>query len=519
MIQGSNFDWKQFAKQCSPSWHPKRKKADKAVKRILEIARRKAQASSSPPKASEAAAKFLFRNSTDTKMQSFEALSEKAVCAAIVSSAGVLLKSPGKEYYVPLLNASALREWLVEVIGKTVYGENASADEINRITEALSQSFCSDLIHNLRCNYVMRRKEKLLTSGNNMFPLQDKVSVVSDGKIKTMSYAECGAAFRYQLDAKFDLEAEGFYTRRFLRDFLGADEEEDKAAWLRFWETLGYLLVPNQSAKVILFWYGLGDDGKSTLIRVVKKMVFPEGAVNDADIKTTTGSFGLSACIGSMLVVFHETNKPISLETSNFWKRITGGDGVTVNRKHRDMVQGKLNAKMLVTANKFVTFAPGVLDRALERRLEFVQVYAPKHEKDPELGEKLYAERDFIITQAIRGYARLQKNNFRFTACKKDSRLKELVLNGDATRAFLEDCADPACVQGPIAGDCTFASELAEVFKRWKKITGEKLTYKNLRESLLMRGFQYGRIRTREEDEFEGFGSQPRVWRGLKLKK
>ena len=84
-----------------------------------------------------------------------------------------------------------------------------------------------------------------------------------------------------------------YYTIGFLRDYLGLDEEEDAVVWLWFWEILRYLLVPNVSAKVIIIWYRLSDDGKSVVIRVVKKMVFPEDAVNDADIKTTTGSFGL----------------------------------------------------------------------------------------------------------------------------------------------------------------------------------------------------------------------------------
>ena len=514
----ANIDWKKCKEKMKPRWQPKKKTM--AVEKILRLANRKHRQADAPRTAKENADKLLFALIGNVGAQiDLNKLFNVALETGIVESKTLWLPDHSGHQYQVIPAKDDFRDWVTEEAAKALLGSKPSATAYDALQDKIPADICSEKFKNIRGNAVLKERAARFKGGRNMFPLRNVVVEVKEGKPIFKSYAETKTAFKYQIDAVFDLKADGHFTRKFLTDFLGTSEDDDPAAWKRFWEQFSYLIVPNQSAKAVIIWYGLGDDGKSTLIRVVKKMVFPEGAVNDADIKTTTGSFGLSACIGSMLVVFHETNKPISLETSNFWKRITGGDGVTVNRKHRDMVQGKLNAKMLVTANKFVTFAPGVLDRALERRLEFVQVYEPKHEKDPELGEKLYAERDFIITQAIRGYARLQKNNFRFTACKKDSRLKELVLNGDATRAFLEDCADPACVQGPIAGDCTFASELAEVFKRWKKITGEKLTYKNLRESLLMRGFQYGRIRTREEDEFDGFGSQPRVWRGLKLKK
>ena len=380
--------------------------------------------------------------------------------------------------------------------------------------EMIPCEICRDKFKNIRANAVLKKRAERFKHGKNLFPLREVVISVESGEITRLSYSELDAAFKYQIDADFDETAEGRWTRLFLTDFLGASKEEDPAAWYRFWEQMGYLMVPNQAAKCVIIMYGLGDDGKSTLVRAIKSIILPQGAVNENDVANTTDAFGMSACHDKVLVVLHETNRAISGSTAELWKKLSGEDGLTVNRKHKEKIPSAGCPKLWVTTNHFLTFKPGVLDRALEERLQFIQVYRPNHEKDPGLEEKLFAERDYIVTQAIKGYARLQRNNFVFTQCKKDNDLKNLVLNGDTAHAFLEDCVDPACLAGPQPGVCTYASELRKRFQNWKLTTGEKCSYRDLRATLLLRGFQYDRIRAGSDDSF---GSQPRVWRGLKL--
>ena len=515
----SNINWDDQKKKLQPSF--KRFCTSKGAVKIQEMAAKKCNQSDAPPNAKENADRLLFsQNGVAAEDDSRWIRDAVKVITkdAIRKGKQVLLRSHGFHYFVQINNKKEFRTWLIEGLGKVIYGKNATIEDIERIIHIVDTDFAGEEWEKISENYLYEMRGNLFDKGKNCFPLKDVVAVVEDGEIRLTSYSDCDAAFKYQINADFDEIAEGRYTRLFLTDFLGATEEEDPAAWDRFWEQFSYLMVSDQSAKCIIIWFGLGDDGKSTLIRVIGMIIIPNEAVSNNDVDNTTDAFGLSSCHDAQLVVLHETNSPISAKTAELWKKISGDDGLTVNRKHRDKIPAEGRPKVLVTTNHFPTFKHGVLDRALENRLEMLQVYRPNHAKDPKLKEKLFAERDYIVTQAIKGYARLQKNNYEFTQCKKDTDLKELVLNGDAAHAFLEDCADPACLEGPQPGVCTHASDLRERFKNWKRATGEKCTYRDLRATLLIRGFQYGRIRASSDDKYNGFGAQPRVWRGLKLK-
>lgn len=513
----ANIDWKKCKEKMKPRWQPKKKTM--AVEKILRLANRKHRQADAPRTAKENADKLLFALIGNVGAQiDLNKLFNVALETGIVESKTLWLPDHSGHQYQVIPAKDDFRDWVTEEAAKALLGSKPSATAYDALQDKIPADICSEKFKNIRGNAVLKERAARFKGGRNMFPLRNVVVEVKEGKPIFKSYAETKTAFKYQIDAVFDLKADGHFTRKFLTDFLGTSEDDDPAAWKRFWEQFSYLIVPNQSAKAVIIWYGLGDDGKSTLVWVLKLIVLPQGAVNDNDVQNTSDAFGMSSCHDKLIIVLHETNHPISAGTAELWKKLSGDDGLTVNRKHKEKIHSEGSPKLLVITNHFPTFKPGVLDRALESRLEMLQVYRPEHEKDPELKNKLYAERDYIVTQAILGYARLQANNYKFTECKKDSDLKELVINGEAACAFLQDYADPACLEGPQPGVCTHACKLRACFKNWKRVTGERCTYKDLRATLLIRGFQYGRIRPSSDDEFDGFGSQPRVWRGLKLK-
>ncbi len=523
MIEGTNIDSSQLRGATSPHWDPQKngsKTGNKLKAFFSKIKQDGAPKTALGNKNMEHPPEF---DKNQEKKKIRETAKNAAFEFSIIDENVLFLKEPSARNYAKVESVLRLREWMGEIVARKLYGKDATVENTDKIVNSIPMAFCRKIYDDLRCNFVLKKKARLFKKGKDSFPLRKEFVTIIDGEVKHFDYDHNfnRIAFKYQINANFNEAAQGKFTRKFLRDFLGLDEDGDEdgdhAAWLRFWEIQGYLLVPNQAGKCIVIWYGLGDDGKSVLIRVLGRIVLPKGAVNDNDVRNTTDAFGMSSCHDSLLIVLHETSRPITATMAEQWKKISGGDGLTVNRKHRDKIKSSGSPKLLVITNHFPTFCPGVLDRALENRLQMVQVFRPNHEKDTELEDKLYAERDFIVTQAILGYARLKANNFKFTECKKDLDLKELVTNGEAAHAFLEDCAEPACLENPQPGVFTYASELRKRFKIWKQSTGEKCTYKDLRATLLVRGFQYGRIRASSEEKFVDVGYQPRVWRGLKL--
>lgn len=185
--------------------------------------------------------------------------------------------------------------------------------------------------------------------------------------------------------------------------FVGSEEDDIR----RFWQMGGNLIFPNPDAKTIFIMHGDGNDGKSLLCSFIKRITIPSKAVCDADSTTAFSTFGIAAFADSQIVFLHELNGTISQLTADIIKRLTGGDGVMINRKNKDIVDALLKLKLLITCNHIPSFAPGVIDQALINRLQFLKVNAPpKKYEDKQLLEKLWEERDYFITMSIKGYAR-----------------------------------------------------------------------------------------------------------------
>lgn len=97
--------------------------------------------------------------------------------------------------------------------------------------------------------------------------------------------------------------------------------------------------------------FGEGGDGKSTFIRFLSEVVL--GHV--ANLKTDkSDSFCLTNCIGKIFLFINDCNNPYILRTDTV-KRITGGDSVSINIKHRDAIDRILLSTIIITSNKKLT--------------------------------------------------------------------------------------------------------------------------------------------------------------------
>ena len=182
----------------------------------------------------------------------------------------------------------------------------------------------------------------------------------------------------------------------------------------RIWQAVGYLLVPDQHGKAIILLQGRKHSGKSVLSNVVKNCFDDELvvalSVNEFDRRFATSSlYGKKLCVDADL-----SDERLSREAVSVLKKLTGADSISGDVKFGDYLQFTNSAKFLYGSNH-VVLLPNK-DAAFYDRLVVIPFAksVPRDARDFWLEEKLNAERDAIIVQALAAYRRLVKSNYRF---------------------------------------------------------------------------------------------------------
>jgi phage/plasmid-associated DNA primase len=396
----------------------------------------------------------------------------------------VYIKEPGNFHYIPLASSGALRTHILRLLC------NGSDKNLRLLQKKISRSKATRVYNNILDDPFAQDAGKDFINSGNCILTSTGVCIVEDGKNTLVPFKKIkdrGLLFTYAVKAAFNRNAAHDAWDRFLSKFIGKNQQDHR----RFWQLMGNLLFPNPAAKAIIIMHGNGNDGKSLLCKVIKMILTPFYAVCDADSTTAFSSFGIASFANAQIVFLHELNRTISQLSADIIKRLTGGDGVMINRKHKDIVDALLKLKLLITCNHLPRFAPGVIDQALINRLQFLKVKAPpKKLVDSELADKLFAERDYFITMAILGYAQLQSNNYKFDSSEKDTLLENAVLGINPAIAFRNDC----CV---IAEDGVLPGEdFKKVLKLWQKESLDDSKLKDIKQSLQNLGYEYKKMGT-----------------------
>lgn len=126
-------------------------------------------------------------------------------------------------------------------------------------------------------------------------------------------------------------------------------------------------------------------------------------------------------------------------------KQITGGDLLYLNKKYREPVTFLNEAKLLFLSNHPLK---GQFDEAMKRRAVVLpfQNTVPPSKQIPDLADKLYGERGYIVYQAISALRKLVERDFEYTPVEgTDSGVYASVaelMDGEALniRNFVKNC-------------------------------------------------------------------------------
>jgi P4 family phage/plasmid primase-like protien len=231
---------------------------------------------------------------------------------------------------------------------------------------------------------------------------------------------------------------------QFLDQIFGGDQE--LIDWLhRF---CGYLLTGSMREQIFLFCHGLGANGKSVFIEVLKyilgdyaRAIAPETL---ADSKRQGGSAtpDLAALIGARLVMCNETEDNIAMAES-LVKSLVSGDSMAVRPLYAAPIQFTPVFKLVMAGNHKPIVHGN--DNGIWRRIRLIpfnRTFAPA-ERDPNLLAKLKAEAPHILAWMIEGCLKWLQQGLGDTPPAIEGATNEYREDQDIVGRWLEECTKP----------------------------------------------------------------------------
>jgi P4 family phage/plasmid primase-like protien len=281
----------------------------------------------------------------------------------------------------------------------------------------------------------------------------------------------------------FDFEPKGKEPKRW-RAFLDELWPTDQSSIDAFQEWAGYLVMRRTELQKILMIVGPPRSGKGTIAKVLSELVGRASAVSPKLVDFSL-NFGLAPLLDKALAIIPDARLGSRHDEATLVERllsISGEDTITIDRKHRDPLTVKLQARVTILTNELPSWADtagALASRLIVLRLSrsFVSPDGSVRDKgqndaaglgDPQLWPKLQRELPGILRWALRGWKRLQERGY--------------FLQPESGRPLLEQAADLAspihafvadeCVTG--AGKQVLAQELFDCWKRYCERTGEE---------------------------------------------
>jgi P4 family phage/plasmid primase-like protien len=268
---------------------------------------------------------------------------------------------------------------------------------------------------------------------------------------------------------RYDPDAECETWERFLEHIFQANSE--LILFVR--RLLGYCLTGDIREHVLPIFWGVGANGKSTLLNTFFELLGQDYAMKaPSDLlmekRSETHPTERASLFGKRFVAAVESGEGARL-AETLVKELTGGDPVTARRMREDFWTFNPTHKLVLCTNH----KPNVqgTDHAIWRRIRLVpfEVVIPDAQQDKTLPGKLRAELPGILAWCLRGCLEWQQEGLGnpdvvrcATATYRDSQ--------DIIAAFFAEC----CVTGSSDYRCR-AGELYARYKEWSETSGERV--------------------------------------------
>ena len=280
----------------------------------------------------------------------------------------------------------------------------------------------------------IRKEVREINANPFIINLKNGLYNVLDNSFKEHSAEYCSTV---QLGASYDPTAKCPQFLAFLADIL-PDTELDLIQ-----ELVGYLLIPVNKAQKAFVLVGAPNAGKSTLLSIIQEVLL--GAENVANIpwQSLGDRFYKAELFGKLANMFADLPSK-AIDDGGWFKALTGEDYITAERKNKDPFSYRPYARLLFSCNEI---PKNYADRSdgFYRRLLIIRFdkSVPKNRRDPNLREKISAERDGILSWALEGLKRLIANSYTFSETSRTAaEIHRYKVDSNSALMFLEDCCE-----------------------------------------------------------------------------
>ena len=197
----------------------------------------------------------------------------------------------------------------------------------------------------------------------------------------------------------------------------------------RFWMALGSLFIYPTRGKFFIFMEGVSNSGKSVLGNFCQRL-YPKESVSNIRLRTMKENFGLMRLLGAVInFELDMPNTKLNAEVVSRLKQITGGDSIDVPRKYLSSVTLERQIKFVFASNHPLCLDGE--DDAFEKRIVYLPFdrAVPDDQQDPYLGDKIWAERNAIVTKALHYAQKLVRLNYIFPKIPQVDSAKCIVQN------------------------------------------------------------------------------------------
>ena len=190
------------------------------------------------------------------------------------------------------------------------------------------------------------------------------------------------------------------------RKFLEETFMEDPGLLNFIQRWIGYSLTADTSAQTFAIFYGIGANGKSTLVETVRKVAgdYVRIAPPDTFIQKQAGGVpnDIAALRGARMVLTTETEANARLAESKV-KSMTGGEEISARYMRGEFFEFTPTWKIIISTNHKPRISGG--DYGIWRRVALVPFdnVVPPDKQDPRLMSKLAEEAEGILAWAVAG--------------------------------------------------------------------------------------------------------------------
>lgn len=363
-------------------------------------------------------------------------------------------------------------------------------------------------------NYAYRQVEDLLKRRSGLVILPDDMDAypdliacangVVDLQTGKLHEHDRSRLVTQGIDVPYDPAAKCETWWKFLRQATG----EDKELAYYLWVSVGYWLTGHTREQKFWFLHGPGATGKTTFLETLQSIFGEQAESLDPAHLMVQRYQGVpehfARLRGKRMVTAVEANKRDRFD-EGLMKRLTGGETIVARRMRENSVAFRPLFKLVVTSNH----RPGVSDDGTSfwRRMEAVPFLNAVDEasRDPELPEKLMAEKAGILAWAVKGAMKYYELGRLPTAAALERAKEDYRQDTDELADFLYThvrvCAPEVRENNTVA-----TSIMYQEYVQWAESARQRpISERHFKASMLAKGFEWRRT------------MKQRVWVGLRL--